>query len=147
MMPAIAELGVQTLSAPFVFTTWLMLGLGWIEDNWFDADAALAPEALPATKSARATKPSAAASTGHGHLGDLNRLALPTPLTLPNLQDYVRGLCESDWQPVRPDMTAHKFYQEPDGGARTVLLRYEPGARVARACGLRAPACAVGPPI
>ena len=36
MMPAIADLGVQTLSAPFVFTTWLMLGLGWIEDNWFD---------------------------------------------------------------------------------------------------------------
>lgn len=34
--PAIADLGVQTLTAPFVFTTWLMLDLGWIEDNWFD---------------------------------------------------------------------------------------------------------------
>lgn len=33
--PAIAAFGVQTLSAPFVFTTWLMLALGWIEDNWF----------------------------------------------------------------------------------------------------------------
>jgi urea transporter len=39
MMPAIADLGVQTLSAPFVFTTWLMLALGWIEDKWFDVPA------------------------------------------------------------------------------------------------------------
>lgn len=37
MMPAVADLGVQTLSAPFAFTTWLMLALGWVEDNWFDA--------------------------------------------------------------------------------------------------------------
>jgi urea transporter len=36
MTPAIADLGVQTLSAPFFFTTWLMLGLGWLEDTWFD---------------------------------------------------------------------------------------------------------------
>jgi hypothetical protein len=74
MMPAIAKLGMQTLSAPFVFITWLMLGLGWIEDNWFDVDAALASEPLPATKSARATKPIAAASTAHGHLGDCTPL-------------------------------------------------------------------------
>jgi urea transporter len=33
-MPAIANLGVQTLAAPFVFTLWLILGLGWIEDKW-----------------------------------------------------------------------------------------------------------------
>lgn len=58
-------------------------------------------------------------------------LALPTPLSLPNLQDYVRALRESDWQPFRPGVTAHWFYQEPNGGARAVLLRYEPGARVA----------------
>lgn len=35
LMPAIATFGVQTLSAPFVFTTWLVLALGWIEDHWF----------------------------------------------------------------------------------------------------------------
>ncbi len=28
LMPAIADFGVQTLSAPFVLTTWLMLALG-----------------------------------------------------------------------------------------------------------------------
>ena len=33
LMPAIADFGVQTLSAPFVLTTWLMLALGWIEDR------------------------------------------------------------------------------------------------------------------
>lgn len=37
LMPAIAGLGVPTLSAPFVFTTWLVLVLGWVEDRWFDA--------------------------------------------------------------------------------------------------------------
>jgi len=58
-------------------------------------------------------------------------LALPTPLTLPNLQDYVRSLTDpGDWKPFRPGVTAHWFYQEPDGGASAVLLRYEPGARV-----------------
>ncbi len=36
-MPVIASFGVQTLSAPFVFATWIMLALGWIEDNWFGA--------------------------------------------------------------------------------------------------------------
>lgn len=35
LMPAIADLNVQVLSAPFVFTTWLILGLGWVEDRWF----------------------------------------------------------------------------------------------------------------
>ncbi len=34
-IPLIADFGVQTLSAPFVFTTWLMILLGWVEDNWF----------------------------------------------------------------------------------------------------------------
>jgi urea transporter len=35
LTPAIAELGLETLSAPFVFTTWLVLALGWVERNWF----------------------------------------------------------------------------------------------------------------
>src|SRR5690606_27462918 len=35
LTPVIAHFGVQTLSAPYALTTWLMLGLGWIEDHWF----------------------------------------------------------------------------------------------------------------
>ena len=35
LTPAVAEFGVVTLSAPYAFTTWLMLALGWIEDHWF----------------------------------------------------------------------------------------------------------------
>lgn len=40
LMPAIAKLGVPTVSAPYVFTTWLVLALGWVEDNWFDVRSA-----------------------------------------------------------------------------------------------------------
>jgi urea transporter len=36
LMPVIAEVGMPTLSAPFVFTTWLVMALGWIGDKWFD---------------------------------------------------------------------------------------------------------------
>jgi urea transporter len=36
LMPAFAAIGLPTLSAPFVLTTWLMLALGWIGDRWFD---------------------------------------------------------------------------------------------------------------
>lgn len=35
LTPLVAGFGVQTLSAPFVLTTWLMLGLGWVENHWF----------------------------------------------------------------------------------------------------------------
>ena len=35
LTPFVAGFGVPALSAPFVLTTWLMLGLGWIEDHWF----------------------------------------------------------------------------------------------------------------
>jgi urea transporter len=35
LMPAIANFGAPIVSAPFVVTTWLMLALGWVEDNWF----------------------------------------------------------------------------------------------------------------
>jgi len=40
MMPAISDLGVPASSSPFVFTTWLMVALGWVEDKWFDVKAA-----------------------------------------------------------------------------------------------------------
>ncbi|MFZ0565357.1 MAG: urea transporter, partial [Chlamydiales bacterium] len=55
LMPAIAHFGVQTLSSPFVFTTWLMLVLGWIENNWFT----VRPPAPPMTSTSKSneTKP------------------------------------------------------------------------------------------
>lgn len=39
LMPAIAKIGLPTLSAPFVLTTWLVLALGWVEVRWFDVSA------------------------------------------------------------------------------------------------------------
>jgi len=57
-------------------------------------------------------------------------LALSAPLALHNLKDYVAKLTEKDWQPFRPGVTAHWFYEEPDGGPSAVLLRYEPETRV-----------------
>ncbi len=63
LIPAIADFGVQTLSAPFVFTTWLMLGLGWIEDNWFDVEQAPAPQAAPSSK------PNVSSQAAHHRLG------------------------------------------------------------------------------
>ncbi len=34
-IPIIASFGVQILAAPFVFTTWIIIALGWIENRWF----------------------------------------------------------------------------------------------------------------
>lgn len=48
MMPAIADLGLQIVSAPYVFTTWMMLALGWAETHWF----ALSPTLESTTASA-----------------------------------------------------------------------------------------------
>jgi urea transporter len=62
LTPAIAEIGLATLSAPFVLTTWFMLLLGWIEDHWFRPP----PEdgsPPPATRSATDTEPAAAPGT------------------------------------------------------------------------------------
>lgn len=36
-----------------------------------------------------------------------------------------------DWETFRPGVTAHWLYKEEGGGASAVLLKYEPGARVA----------------
>lgn len=33
--PAFAALGLQAVSAPFVFATWLVLALGWVDRKWF----------------------------------------------------------------------------------------------------------------
>jgi urea transporter len=50
LTPAVAAFGVQTLSAPFVLTTWLMLALGWVEDHWFAVDPAPDSTAANASK-------------------------------------------------------------------------------------------------
>lgn len=48
LMPVIAEVGMPTLSAPFVFTTWLVIALGWIGDKWFDErPVASSPDIAP----------------------------------------------------------------------------------------------------
>jgi predicted ChrR family anti-sigma factor len=57
-------------------------------------------------------------------------LALKGPTTIANLVDYAKSLHGDDWQPFRPGVTAHWLYKEDDGSS-AVLLRYEPGARVA----------------
>ncbi len=56
-------LGTQTLSAPFVFTTWLMLALGWIEDR-FSALAELAPQALSPPRVGNAPTPAVEGNSG-----------------------------------------------------------------------------------
>jgi urea transporter len=57
-MPVIAALGVQTVSAPFVFTTWLMLALGWVEEHWLAPPEPAAP-AGPASGPDGASLPAA----------------------------------------------------------------------------------------
>lgn len=51
MLPAISSAGVQAVSAPFVFTTWLILALGWIDRAWFAPDRAGAGSTHPASVS------------------------------------------------------------------------------------------------
>lgn len=53
-------------------------------------------------------------------------------IDIPNLLNKVEELSKTNgWQPFRPGVTAHWLYKEDDGGPAAVLLRYEPGARVA----------------
>lgn len=58
-------------------------------------------------------------------------LALKAPMAVSDLVDYANALRADDWKPFRPGVTAHWLYKEDDGGGSAVLLRYEPGARVA----------------
>ena len=49
-----------------------------------------------------------------------------------NLIEQVKRLKDTDqWEPFRPGVTAHWLYKDESTGASAVLLRYEPGARVA----------------
>jgi urea transporter len=43
MIPAVKDLGLQTLAAPFLFSIWFMLALGWFDDKWFGARAEQEP--------------------------------------------------------------------------------------------------------
>jgi anti-sigma factor ChrR (cupin superfamily) len=58
-------------------------------------------------------------------------LALKIPMVVSDLAGYANALRAHDWKPFRPGVTAHWLYKEGDDGASAVLLRYEPGARVA----------------
>jgi anti-sigma factor ChrR (cupin superfamily) len=53
-------------------------------------------------------------------------------IVLSRLLEHVSALRETEtWEPFRPGVSAHWLYREDDGGPAAVLLRYEPGARVA----------------
>jgi len=57
---------------------------------------------------------------------------IAAPIAISNLLEKADELNRSGgWQPFRPGVTAHWLYNEGDGGPAAVLLRYEPGARVA----------------
>lgn len=57
---------------------------------------------------------------------------LSAPLVLADLLKREGSLAGiGSWEPFRPGVVAHWLYHEPDGGPAAVLLRYEPGARVA----------------
>ncbi len=57
---------------------------------------------------------------------------MTTMLNLQDLNKYADSLTgPDDWKQFRDGVTAHWFYREDDGGPASVLLRYEPGARVA----------------
>ena len=59
-------------------------------------------------------------------------ISLNTPLVFANLVEQAKELSKTaDWEPFRPGVTAHWLYKDESTGASAVLLRYEPGARVA----------------
>jgi anti-sigma factor ChrR (cupin superfamily) len=53
-------------------------------------------------------------------------------IVLPDFVNYAKALRQTDdWVPFRPGVTAHWLYNQGGGGPAAVILRYEPGARVA----------------
>ncbi|QQW33543.1 urea transporter [Mycobacterium marinum] len=125
LTPAIAAVGLQTVSAPFVFTTWLVLALGWIEQQWFDVPA-------PAIAGVPMVKSGGSSDIEHNPQGDAHMSSPPNSIVFSNLLERVKNLrAIDDWTAFRPGVTAHWLYTEGNGGPAAVLLRYEPGARVA----------------
>ncbi|OSC42701.1 urea transporter [Mycobacterium decipiens] len=125
LTPAIAAIGLQTVSAPFVFTTWFVLALGWIEQKWFDVPA-LAAEGVPMAKS------SGSSGNEHNPQGDTHMSSPPDSIVFSNLLEQVKNLnATGEWTAFRPGVTAHWLYNDGNGGPAAVFLRYTPGARVA----------------
>lgn len=125
LLPAIAAVGLQTISAAFVFTTWLVLALGWIERKWFDVP-------VPTTTAVPTATPGASSGIGRRPQGDTHMSSTSDSLVFSNLLEQVQKLRSTDdWQDFRPGVTAHWLYNEGNGGPRAVLLRYAAGARVA----------------
>ncbi len=57
--------------------------------------------------------------------------SLPSSIVITNLLEQAKKLqATDDWKPFRPGVTAHWLYNEGEGQAAAVLLRYEAGARV-----------------
>lgn len=57
---------------------------------------------------------------------------IKSSLVFKDLIEKAKKLRNTDeWEPFRPGVTAHWLYKEEGGGASAVLLKYEPGARVA----------------
>lgn len=125
LIPAIAAFGVPSVSAPFVFTTWLMLALGWIEDKWFDV-----PQAAPTSLASAPPAIDEQSPTPIFRGGSMP--ASTDSIVIANLLKQAERLSETgDWTSFRPGVTAHWLYNEGNGGPSAVLLRYEAGARVA----------------
>jgi urea transporter len=125
LTPAILDFGVQALSAPFVLTTWLMLGLGWVENNWF------VPPPAPTSPAAPASNADVTSLSTQSHSGGCQMPAPTIPTVLAGLLERAKNLRETcDWKPFRPGVSAHWLYDEGGGGAAAVLLCYEPGAQV-----------------
>ncbi|WP_346908040.1 cupin domain-containing protein [uncultured Roseibium sp.] len=58
-------------------------------------------------------------------------IEMPPMLNLQDLAGYANSLNgPADWKPFHEGVTAHWFYDDGNGGAASVLLRYEAGARV-----------------
>ena len=125
LIPAIAAVGLQTVSAPFVFTTWMVLGLGWIEQKWFDMP-------VPVARGVPMATPGASSDLERHPQGDTHMSSPSESLVFSHLLEQVKNLrAAGDWTAFRPGVTAHWLYNDGNGGPRAVLLRYEAGARVA----------------
>ncbi|GAB4231690.1 MAG: hypothetical protein Tsb0021_10180 [Chlamydiales bacterium] len=113
-IPLVASFGVQTLSAPFVLTTWLMLGMGWIDNHWFKV---------------RFVNTVSSTTAQHREMSD--ECTLTHSIVIDNLAEQTKKLrTTNEWKPFRQGVSAHWLYHEDHSGAAAVLLRYEPGARV-----------------
>jgi urea transporter len=57
LMEVFPAVGLQTLSAPFVLATWVMLALGWVERHGFNVQSTTGPPAAPPTQPGQTSRP------------------------------------------------------------------------------------------